>query len=191
MGLVVVTPPSSLAVSLDEAKAQLRILDTSEDTYVTSLLNAAISHVERVLNKALVTQTLDYFQDTFDENNGPIYLPIAPIQSITTLKYLNSSNVLTTMTVNTEYSVDTYGPLHRLVPVGSWPSGVMPDVLNGIQVRFVAGYGAPTAVPADIKAAILIKIADLYKFRESVFEGSISNNRALDELLEPSRKMAI
>ena len=66
------------------------------------------------------------------------------------------------------YVVDVAGEPARISPVfqGSWP--VYQPTLNAIEVQFVVGYGNATAVPAEIKLAIIMLAAHYWENREAV-----------------------
>jgi uncharacterized phiE125 gp8 family phage protein len=65
MGLVCMVPPSLEPVTLAEAKAFLRIEDSTEDQVVTDLITAARQYVENRTGRALITQTWQLTDDGF------------------------------------------------------------------------------------------------------------------------------
>ncbi len=84
---------------------------------------------------------------------------------------------------STVYTVDATSEPARIEPVPSqsWPD--TQDVLNAVQVDFVAGYGAASAVPENAKSAIKMMVADMYEHRESQIEIKIEENMAVRNLL--------
>ena len=58
---------------------------------------------------------------------------------------------------------------------------------NCVTVRFVAGYGAASAVPETVKAAIKLLVGHLYEHREAVTLGHLSRSLqyGLERLLWP------
>ena len=63
MGLKLVAPPEVEPVTLEEAKAHLRLEGDSDDDYVSALLTAARERVELFLRRALITQAFEYVLD--------------------------------------------------------------------------------------------------------------------------------
>jgi hypothetical protein len=80
------------------------------------------------------------------------------------------------------YDYDSVPP--RIFPMAgqTWPPVLY--VPNAAQIHFVAGYGANgNAVPATLRQAMRLLIADGYYNRESSFSGSISESPTLMRLL--------
>lgn len=206
----IVTPPTEEPVSLAEAKVHLRLPDEEhpEDDLVAMLIAVARERIEAAVSRRLVTQTVDLFLDAFpfgggfylrsirERGWGPDYLPrcqvIAipdpPLQSITSVKYLDADGVLQTLDPSAyRWKASTRAP-GRVEPAlnGSWPTAA--DLFDAVQVRYVAGYGAASAVPKSAKAAILLLVGHLYENREEVVTGTIATElpdgfkRVLDPL---------
>lgn len=68
-----------------------------------------------------------------------------------------------------DYVVDTDEEPGRVVLKSgeTWPAVVLREAA-GVRVRFTAGYGNASAVPAPIKQAILLLVGSLYENREDV-----------------------
>jgi uncharacterized phiE125 gp8 family phage protein len=100
-------------------------------------------------------------------------LPYPPLVSVTSVKYLNQSAVLTTVDPVT-YFIDSSEP--GMIRRGY--NTVYPEVQygapNGVVIEYVAGYGAASAVPVDIVHAIKLLIADYFDNRGEIVVGTIS-----------------
>lgn len=158
----VTTDPGSEPLVLADVKTRLRIDNDTENTDLTFMIQAAREVVEQRTNRSLITQSrtmkMDYFpcSDTIRLLNGPI-------QSVTSVKYYNDSEVLTTMS-SSDYWVDLNGD--RLVIKNSWPSTY--EMPNAVEILYVAGYGAASDVPAPLKNAMYMIIAHMYENRQAV-----------------------
>ena len=190
MGLVLVTPPASSPISLTEAKSHLRVDHSDEDTHIQLLIDAATTYLDGwtgILGRCLVAQTWDLYLDEFP--GGSIQIPLAPLISVSSVTYTDTNGA--TQTVDSDdYTVDTYTPPGWVVPDSTftWPSTL--DAVNAVKVRFVAGYSG--GVPAAIKAAMLLMVADLYENREPVVIGqAVSETRAVQTILAPFRRVGI
>lgn len=184
MGLAVITPPSEEPVSLTELKAHLRVDSTDDDAYITSLGKAGREWVESYCHRQLVTATWDLRLDKF---SSEFLLPLPELQSVTSIKYIDTDGVTQTVTGST-YVIDTDqepGRI-RLAYDKSWPDDRRSEK-NGVTIRFVAGYGAASAVPDQIKAALFLYTGHLYEHREAVTIGRISRilELGLTRLLVP------
>lgn len=170
MALILITAPTVEPVSLAEARAHLRIDIDDDDTLISGLITAARSHLEGIARPklAMINQTWDYIADSFPTGDTFEIRPY-PLQSITSIKYTDDDGVEATFSA-ANYQVDTSrqpGRL-RLKSTASWPSVVLRE-MNGLAIRFVAGYGATGAsVPMPLRQAILLLVGHWYENREPV-----------------------
>lgn len=169
MKTVISTQPTIEPITVEEFMLHSRIDDETgiENDLLNRDIKAARGHVEDITRRALLSQTWDCYLDAFPSANY-IKIPFGNLQSVTHVKYTDSDGDQTTMTVTTEYIVETNGEgIGRIVlPYGvSWPSfTAYPS--NPIVIRFVAGWTTAELVPYQIKAACHLIAADLYKNRE-------------------------
>lgn len=185
MGLVVTTAPATEPLSLDEAKDHLRVDIADHDTRITALIVSARECVERVTGRALITQTLTLTLDAFPCDG--IELPRAPVSSITSVTYKDTSGA--TQTLDTAaYQYDLSDVTPRIVPAPGyvWPSTEY-GRLAAVTVVYVAGYGAASAVPASLKHAMRLIIGTLFAFGEDVISGTIVNEIPTSAALLMSR----
>lgn len=184
MSLKLITAPASEPVTLPEAKAHLRITQSSEDTLITALIVAARQGAEHMTGRALMPQTWELALDEFE---AEISIPMPPLASITSVKYVDTAGVLQTM-AESAYQLDTHSTPARLLPAYGtcWPS--TRDQANAVLIRYEAGYANAGAVPQEIKQWMLLRIGMLYENRESVVAGSaLSEVPYVDCLLDPYR----
>lgn len=186
-GLVEVTAPTVEPVELLEAKAHLRVTATDEDSLIEDLVAVARQRLERATGRAFITQTHDYILDDFPSGTFMV-LPRPPLISVTSVKYTPEGAAESTFT-SSDYLVDTsskFGGRIMLKRTASWPSDTL-DVLNGVVVQFVAGYGpAATDVPEPLQQAVLIDLATLFENREdSVVGTGIAFHHTVQNLISP------
>lgn len=102
---------------------------------------------------------------------APIVLPKPNLQSVTSVKYVKEDD--TVLTVNPSlYRVDTAAEPGKIVLKNDeeWPTDELKSV-NGVEVEFVAGYGAAASVPEAIKIAIMMIVGHMFENRETVVVG--------------------
>lgn len=157
-GLKVVAAPASEPLTVAEAKARLRITTGAEDADLTALITQARELCEAECQRAFVTQTLALYLDCFPRCDT-IRVPRPPLQSVSWVKYYDAAGVQQTLDP-AKYHVAPAGEPGRIVLKSE---SVWPEVQDGrpeaVEVQFVAGYGAASAVPAAAKAAILVVMA--------------------------------
>src|SRR3990172_5631312 len=164
MPVTLATAPASEPLSLSEGKAHLRVTSSAEDTLITSQLLAARVMAEDYTGQAFVNRTYDWTLDAFKDI---LYVPRAPLVSVSSIKYNDTAGVEQTL-AGSEYTVDVKSRPGRIVPVYSktWPSTY--GHVNDVTIRYVAGFSSDgSAVPAPIKAAMLLILGELYARRES------------------------
>jgi uncharacterized phiE125 gp8 family phage protein len=167
MATKLITDATEEPITLDEAKDHLRVDGTDEDALIMAYVKAARRQCELISRRAFVTQTWELALECWPDWYW-IGLPYPPLQSVVSVKYIDSVGVEMTM-AGTDYVLDTYHEPGRVV-LGHgkiWPSVTLrpgPSVI----IRYVAGYGLPVAVPETYKQAIKILVGHYYENREAV-----------------------
>lgn len=180
-----VTGPATRLVSLNEAKAHLRVLHDDEDDKIESYCLAAETRLDGyhgILGRALITQTWERKFSGF--RNDRIYLPVGNIQSVSFVKHYDIANVEQTVSAaNYLFGQDALGPFVELVATASWPASY--DRPDAVSVRWVCGYGdAVTDVPEAIRMAALLMVGHFFDHG-----GSDDMPMAVNALLAPFRVM--
>lgn len=187
-GVRLLTQPSVSAISLEDAKAHLRVTSTTEDSVIQELLAVAASEVEARTCRVLLESTFALYLDRFPDS-APIVLPRAPLIAVDSIKYLDGDGVEQTLAAE-DYMVELRREPGRVHPWLSWPAtqASRPDAVT---ITFRAGYANPDAIPAALKHAIRLYVADVYLNRSAteVLEGSgrVLENPAFAALLAGQR----
>ena len=188
MALVLTSGPASEPVTLAEAKTHLRVDGSAEDTLIASLIITSRLHIEAALGVALITQSWSYFLDAWPAGHQ-LSLPLRPVQSIAAVKLYAADESVITLAPDT-YLLDGAATPARLVRRDNltWPKPGR--TASGIEIAFVAGYGASAAfVPAPIRQAILLLVAHWHEHREPVAIGAANASvpSTVSDLLHPYR----
>ncbi len=183
MPLIIITPPSGLAVTLSDAKLHCRVDISDDDALITAMITAAQAQAENRIGCALLTQTLEWQTDAWPCR---IDLQRPPVASITSVKYLDTSGVEQTISSG-NYWLDNGPMVPVLRPAYDYD---WPDVRGDpacIKIRYVAGYGTSSNVPASIAAWIKLAVGELYANRErtAVGTGGEITLGFADSLLDP------
>tara|TARA_Y100001937_G_scaffold53300_1_gene73515 strand:- start:1858 stop:2544 length:687 start_codon:yes stop_codon:yes gene_type:complete len=188
-GLVVETAETQFAITLAELKEHVKVEDTSDDTVLTIIQKAAHNWAKQYTQRSLTTQTLQLFIDSvypkdkvlqeglylgvdLDLTRRGISLPFSPVSSISSVKSFDDDDTAKTFS-SSKYHLDEASYPSKLVLKNgeNFPTGTR--AVNAIRIQYVAGYGASSAVPQDIKSACLIYGAYLYEHRgDRVFSGN-------------------
>ena len=183
MRTFVVTPPAPV-VSLDEAKQHLRVSGTGEDALITGYIEAATQTLDGPggwLGRAIGVQTLEVRFHLLCGTS--IKLPFPPVVSLVSVKYLDAGGVEQTADLA---DFELLG--EEVVPAGSsfaWEGASLRR--EAVRIQYSAGYAT---TPAPIKAAILLMVGDLYRFRETaslVQMSEVPMSTSVEILLAPLR----
>ncbi len=209
MTLKPVTAPAALPLDWEsEVKGHLRLdADDERGRVETVAIAAAKEWAENYTGRALITQTWKVFLDRFPGQACPfpsthhvarwpdgrraalhIEIPKPPLQSITHIKYLDGDGVQQTWSP-TLYEVDPpagapFDPFcqaYRVRPKAGqgWPIALARPA--SVEIQFVCGYGDDAAdVPAKLRAAMLVMVAEQFERREMVVVGNIVNAAPLN-----------
>ncbi|MFD2206633.1 head-tail connector protein [Kiloniella antarctica] len=157
MPLTITTQAAEKPVSLDEAKRQLSMEDTTDaDVLIASHIAAATSHAETILGRALVART---YTATLDCWLDCIWLQMPPLGVVNSVKYDDVDGAEQTLATSVYEVGERFGQAFvKLAPNQSWPDLDNTKSLDRIRIEYTAGYGDADAVPDDIKHAILLLI---------------------------------
>lgn len=152
--------PTQTPVTLDEVKQKLRIAGNEFDAELSTYLDAAIDYCQEYQWAQYCTAT---FVERFDRFPRQFRLQRSPMQSVTSIVYIDANSTSQTLTENTDYTVDIYSKPGRITPAynTTWPT--TKGHINDVLVTYVAGYGTASDVPDEIRMAIMLKTAQLYE----------------------------
>jgi uncharacterized phiE125 gp8 family phage protein len=161
MSLQLNTPPAAEPVTLDQAKAWLRIETGDDDALISSLVSAARARAEWHTGRAFVTQGWTLWLDEWREPCAEIPLP--PLQGVSSVTFYARDDSATILDAG-DYTVDSASQPGRVMLT---PGGALANLraINAVAIAFTAGYGAADAVPGAICQAILEIVAMLYAHR--------------------------
>ena len=154
--------PTGIVTTADMKKF-LRVTHSEEDTFIDSLIQAAMLHLEQWTGRSFLTQT---WEVTFDSlpSSSMIWLPRSNVLTVTSVKYLDGDLVEQTL-ATANYNVVT-GPqggiyIRELPTTGTHP--------EAFKVTYTAGFGATASdVPDDILTTIKMIVEQFYKNRDGM-----------------------
>lgn len=168
-------------MTLDEAKAHLRLDHEDEDDFVASLIETAQAHLDGprgVLSSVLLHSE---WCETFNlQNVKTIELRQSPISSISSVSV--GGDLL---------EPSSYALRHRDTGL----SIILLDYAitsDDVQVHYYAGYETPEKIPAPLKHAMKLHIGSLYELRETEVIGAMSTRLPhYDVLIGPYKRKRI
>jgi uncharacterized phiE125 gp8 family phage protein len=173
MALNLVTPPEKEPITAAQARDQLRISHTDEDTLIEAYIKTARKTVEKISGHRLITQTWDYYLDQFPAGDE-IELPFPPLQSVDGVYYTDTDGDEAEFSSD-NYIADIYGVPGRVVLKSNhtWPTVTLRAV-NGVRIRFTCGFGDEGSdVEEEAVQAVKLLVGHFYENREGFVEGTI------------------
>lgn len=152
--------------------------DTTHDDQIDLLIDTATAEFEADTDMALLSQTWRVYAMTWGECEA-LPLPHRPIQSISSVKYYDLSNVQQTLS-SSVYSLDTPMRTLRLAYGQDWPQQI-DDRWDAIQVNYIAGWATVAEVPKTAVQAILLLIG--YYFGQNRGDNDRANDKRAYESL--------
>lgn len=141
---------------MTEAKASLREIGAAEDALIGDLIEDAATAIEQAKSLSLVCRSYELRLDKWrrGESGREIRIPLAPLVSVTSIKYLDTAGAQQTLAAD-QYRVDTDSLPGRITPAYgvTWPE--LYPVSAAVIVRFVAGFVAPFTVASVDGEALL------------------------------------
>ena len=172
MTLTDLSPPPAPAVSLDAAKAFLRVDHPDEDALITDLIDAATRQVEDRAGVSLITRPQRFSRTPVRTDKGPgVYLTRYPVLSIEALEQNELS-----------FPIET--------DLRARPPFIRTGAVGLVTVDFTAGYGLTAAdVPTPLRQGVLLLLAHLYEHRAGNIPPGFP--MMVDALIQPYRGMRL
>lgn len=163
--------PETEPVTLDDAKAHLRITHDADDEAIAALIKTARQICEEYTGLALITRDCRLYLDQWPKHT--LSLPKPPLVHVAAINVYDANGVATVFSA-AAYAVDTVGRPGRIEMTGTppWPG----QPLSGIEIEFSAGFGdTPDDVPGDLREGIKRLVAHLYMNRGDAPEAAVRN----------------
>jgi uncharacterized phiE125 gp8 family phage protein len=161
MPLQLITPPAIEPVTLDEAKAHLKIDTSDDDALIATLITAARARAEWHTGRAFVTQSWVLWRDCWP-GDGVVEVPLPPLQSVSAVSVYARDNTATAVDAP-RYFADTVSSPGRVVFDCLTAPAFDLRAVNALSIAFDAGYGGGAGdVPAPIREGVLEILAELY-----------------------------
>ena len=164
MGYRVTSQPATEPCTAAEAKLAARLTATGLDSLITSdYIPAARRLCEQRTGRSLITQTIVYSAENWPAGDE-IPLEHGPVASITSITYRDTNGTTQTLS-SAAYELrrdsDYSSACVCLLPGYSWPS--LGDYENAAIVTFVAGYGAASDIPKELRAWVIAAVAEMLR----------------------------
>lgn len=184
-----VTGATFYPVTLEEAKAHLRVEISDDDALITRQIQAATGWAENYTGRVFAQRT---FRLDLPRFCPAISLPKWPVQEVVSIVYDDADGVEQTVAA-ADYELDAYNATIRPAYGEYWPSAR--SHWNAVRITFGAGYYSvspvtspqSSAIPEDVKAGILIALGDLYENRERQQDMALYTNKTAEMLLHMYR----
>ena len=167
MILIEQAPVADAALPLQDFKDHLRLGtgftdDGAQDALLKRLLRAGIAAIESRISKMLIQRSFLYTIECW-RDPGEQALPVAPVQSITSVTLVDRVGVPTVITPTRYVLVrDTHRP--KLAAAGVLLPNIPTD--GTAEIVFVAGFGAAwSTVPPDLRQAVMLLAAQYHEHR--------------------------
>lgn len=171
-------------IDLTTARLHLRLDATGsppshpDDALVEGIIAATRESAEIYTGLAILNQTYKLQLDEFPDNNNAINLGMWPVNSITSITYVDEAGATQTLSAATYALEGNQAPARVVLAYEQeWPA--TRKATNVVTVTFSAGYTdgqSPNTypIPKSIKQALLLSIGNFYENREATTEKAMT-----------------
>lgn len=190
MSAILLTAPAVEPVTLDEARAFLRVEHHDDDETIAALTAGARLHVEAVTRRALITQSWRLSFDAWPKD-GRLAVRPGPLQSLAAARIFDLESMA--HDVDVQAFVPDLGASTLIFAPWSVPAPGRPYA--GIEFDVMAGYGdAAIDVPEPLRQAIRLLVAHWYDNRGVLAPGTTQPAllpQGVTALLAPYRMLSL
>lgn len=187
MTAALITGPALEPVTLEEAKAHLRIDGDDDDAWITQAIVTARRHVENTTRRVLIEQEWRLWLDAWPET-GVLRVPVVPLIAIDAITVYDADGDPEVLDPET-YVVDKASAPARIRFETPPAPG---QALNGIEIDLTVGYGDEAEdVASPLRHAILILVAHWHEYRGLGDVAEATTPAGFDALVAPYRVMKL
>lgn len=187
MSSILLTAPMAEPLTLDDARAFLRVEHTDDDTLITALITGARMHLESDTRRAFITQTWRMTLDAWPVS-GRIDVQPAPLLTVLAARVLDVDGNAQALDLQSFVPILS-GTALAFVP---WAVSAPGRIAGGIEFDVRVGYG-DTAVlmPEPIKQAMRLLIAHWYEHRGVTEHSRMASPSSVTKLIAPYRLVSL
>lgn len=174
METFVVTQPGQI-ITTSEAKLHAKVDFSADDALIDICAKMAQSYIAAETDRLIGEQTIDCFSDCWPEGRE-LELPLSPIKSVTSVKYLDSDGNEQTLDSSKYVFARGYKSRIWLKTNQSWPT--LGDYPQAVRIRIVGGFKrnadsalGETELPFDLLKTLFLLVNHYYEHRELVYTG--------------------
>jgi uncharacterized phiE125 gp8 family phage protein len=188
MSSLLLTAPAVEPLSLDEAKAFLRVEHNDDDETIAALAAGSRIHVEAQTRCALITQSWRISADCWPED-GRLPVRPAPLQEATAARVYDFDG--NARTVDTQAFVPDRAA--STVAFAPWALPQPGRIVGGIEIDVTVGYGdSAVDVPEALRQAIRLLVGHWYENRRLAALGTVTVLPAtVGSLIAPYRMVSL
>jgi len=187
MPSILLSPPALEPLTLDEARAYLRVEHNDEDETVAALVTAARLQIEAQARRALITQTWRLSLDAWPDR-GVIAVRPGPLQSLTAARVYDLDNVA--HAIDTQSFVPDRASSALVFTPWSVAEPQRPNA--GIELDVICGYGdTPLDVPEGLRQAIRMLLTHWHENRGLVGANASPLPASVSALIAPYRMVSL
>ena len=165
--------PTIKPIHLEDIRLHIGLDDNYFDSQLDDLISVATQRIEQDTRRSLITQTRVLSFDTFP-TNGIIELPKAPVQSVTSVTYVDTNDATQTLS-SSKYSVDSSNTPSRIVLNDGESFPTVRAHYDDIKVTYISGYGSSVAsVDPVAKFALKMLVSHLFNAPSVTAHGSVN-----------------
>lgn len=164
-----IVPATLTPVTLDEAKAQLKVTTSDEDALITSKLAAAVKRVEDYRQSNVMDAQYELYARQWPSCS--LSLQKNPVSVINSVKYYDEDGNLQPVS-SSLYRLQDFRVPGRLEFDSAFTMPELHDREYPIIVNFQAGYLGASSVLPTIKEAILLELGSMHEIRQSETVGN-------------------
>lgn len=183
--LAVKTEPSGEPITTAEAKEQVHVKHSDEDTYIDSLIVAARRHIEGRAGWQYLRATRYLYLDQFPTGREIIRVPRPPLISIVSIQYVDTDGDTQTW-ASSLYDTDFDATPGRIRPAFGEVYPPTRQEMKAVTIEYTNGYTNAAAVPDNWLHALKFLVSHWYRIREPVTDGSMPRRvpETLDALID-------
>ncbi len=151
--------PAAPAITLDDAKRNLRIDGNELDALVMAWVQGVTDHAEHLMGRAILSQV---WRVTVDSWRDPIPLPRPPLLTVLAVRMREADGHWRVIPPE-RYLADADREPALLHWLAGAPLPSLDPAMGAVQIDYVCGYGADTAsTPPAIRLYLLAKLAEQF-----------------------------